>query len=126
YTNVSHALCTCLHSHSAYITNHYVIIEEACYFTSDFLQKAEIDIAIGLLWSRNGDKDDLRILYAVFYTAGETQPMRRHIAMNDFFKPGFINWHLAGLQLLDFLRVIIDSYDVMPDIGETGNGHQAK
>ena len=51
--------------------------------------------------------------------------MRRHIAMNDFFKPGFINWHLAGLQLPDFLRVIIDAYDVMPDVGETGTGHEA-
>jgi hypothetical protein len=27
--------------------------------------------------------------------------------------------------LLDFLRVVIDAYDVMPDIGETGAGHKA-
>ena len=45
--------------------------------------------------------------------------------MNYFFKPGFINWYLAGLQLLDFLRVVIDAYDVMPDVGETGTSHQA-
>jgi hypothetical protein len=29
------------------------------------------------------------------------------------------------LQLLDFLRVVIDAYDVVPDIGETGTRHQA-
>jgi hypothetical protein len=45
--------------------------------------------------------------------------------MNYFLKPGFINWHLASSQLLDFLGIIIDAYDVMPDIGETGASHQA-
>jgi hypothetical protein len=46
--------------------------------------------------------------------------MRGDIAMNYFFKPGFIDWYLAGLELLNFLRVVVDAYDVMPDVGETG------
>jgi hypothetical protein len=45
--------------------------------------------------------------------------------MNYFFKPRFINWYLARLQLLDFLRVVIDANDVMSDIGETGTCDQA-
>jgi hypothetical protein len=29
------------------------------------------------------------------------------------------------LELLNFLRIVINTYDVMADIGETGAGHKA-
>ena len=77
------------------------------------------------MWSRHGDKDNLRILHALLDAAGETQPVRRNIAVDYFFKPRFIDWHFAGLELLYFLRVVIDANDIMSDIGETGARHQA-
>ena len=45
--------------------------------------------------------------------------------MNYFFESGFINRHLAGLQLFDLLRVVIDASDVMANVGETGAGDEA-
>jgi len=45
--------------------------------------------------------------------------------MNYFFKPGFINRHLAGLQLFDLLCVVIDANDVMANVCETGAGNKA-
>src|SRR5262249_45164043 len=64
------------YGNGAFVNNHAVIGQNPRDFTSDFLHKAKIDIAIGLLRSRNGDKDDLRILYALLYAPGETQSMR--------------------------------------------------
>ena len=60
------------HRHCALVDNHAVIGQDPRDFTSDFLQETKIDIAIRLLRSRNGDKDDLRILHALLYAAGET------------------------------------------------------
>src|SRR5881628_117722 len=45
--------------------------------------------------------------------------------MNYFFKSGFINRHLTGLQLFDLLCVVIDASDIMANIGETGAGNEA-
>ena len=45
--------------------------------------------------------------------------------MNNLFKSRLVNWHLAGLQLLDLLRVVVDANHIMTDIGETGARHQA-
>jgi len=45
--------------------------------------------------------------------------------MNYFFKSGFINRDLTGLQLFDLLCVVIDASNIMANIGETGAGHQA-
>ncbi len=45
--------------------------------------------------------------------------------MNYFFKSGFINRHLTGLQLFDLLCVVIDASDIMANIGETGAGDEA-
>jgi len=78
-----------------------------------------------LLRSGNGDEDNLRVIHADLNAAGKTQPARGDIAVNYFFKSRFINWHLAGLQLFDLLRVVIDANDVVPNIGETGAGHEA-
>jgi hypothetical protein len=45
--------------------------------------------------------------------------------MNDFFKARFIDWYLAALELLNLLHVVVDAYDVVPDVGETGASHKA-
>src|SRR6516225_4626999 len=65
------------------------------------------------------------MVHSVLNAAGETQPARRDIPMNYFFKPRLINRHLTGLQLFDLLCVVIDANDVMANIGETGAGNEA-
>ena len=45
--------------------------------------------------------------------------------MNNFFKSGFIDWHLTCLELLDFLGIVINTDDIMADIGKTGTRDQA-
>ena len=45
--------------------------------------------------------------------------------MNYFFKSGFINRDLTGLQLFDLLCVVIDASDVMTNISETSAGDEA-
>src|SRR6266545_1259148 len=80
--------------------------------------------AIGLLRSRHGDEDDLRVVHSLLNAAGETQPTRRDVTVNNLFKPRFINWDLARMQLFDLLRVVVDANDIMADIGETGARHE--
>ena len=55
----------------------------------------------GLLRRRHGDEDDLRIVDAFLDAAGEPQPMRGNIAVNDFFEARLVDRHLAGLQRFD-------------------------
>jgi hypothetical protein len=45
--------------------------------------------------------------------------------MNYFFKSGFINRDLTGLQLFNLLCVVINASDIMANIGETGAGDEA-
>ena len=45
--------------------------------------------------------------------------------MNYFLKSRLIDRHFAGLQLFDFLRVVIYANNIMSNIGETGAGHEA-
>ena len=61
-------------------------------------------------------KDDLGMVHCVLNAAGETQPTRRDVPVNYFFKPRFINWYLAGLQLFDLLRVVIDANHVIANV----------
>src|SRR5205085_8420490 len=85
----------------ALVDDHSVVIQDVSNFTRDFLDEAEIDFTIWLRRRRNGDENDLRILDSFARAAAKAQPMRRHVAMNDFLKPGFVNRDAAGLQGFD-------------------------
>ena len=113
------------HGHCALVNYHTIISQNSRDFSRNFFKKTQIDIAIGLLRSRHGDEDDLRVVYSLLNAAGETQPTRRDVTVNNLFKPRFINWDLAGLELFDLLRVVVDANDIMADIGEAGARHQA-
>ena len=69
-------LFACFHRHRAFVHNHPIIRQHACDFARDFLEKTKIDIPACLLGSGNGDKNDLRIIYAVLDAAAETQALR--------------------------------------------------
>src|SRR6266516_6376466 len=113
------------YGHCALVNDHTIISQNSGDFSRNFFKKTQIDIAIGLLRSRHGDEDDLRVVYSLLNAAGETQPTRRDVTVNNLFKSRFINRHLAGLQLFDLLWVVIDANDVMADISETSACHQA-
>src|SRR6266566_335971 len=48
-----------LYRNCALVDNYPIVGQYPCDFARDFLEKAKIDIAIGLLGSGNGDKNDL-------------------------------------------------------------------
>ena len=114
----------CLYRHRALVDNYPIVSHYPRDFPRDFLEKTKIDIAIWLLGSGNGDKNDLRVVHAFLDAAGETQSLGGDIAMNYFFKAGLIYRHVAALQQFDLLRVVIDANDVMADIGEARTGHK--
>src|SRR5882724_3042404 len=113
------------YGHCALVNDHAIISQDSGDFSGNLFKKTQIDIAIWLLRSRNSDEHNLRIVYALLNAAGETQPTRRDVAVNNLFKARFINRDLAGLELFDFLCVVVDANHIMADIGETGTRHQA-
>ena len=68
-------LFACFHRHRAFVHDHPIIRQHARDFARDFLEKAQIDIAISLLWGWNGDKNDLCVVHAVLNAAAETQSL---------------------------------------------------
>ena len=67
-------------------------------------------------------KIDLRIFDAFVDAAGELEPMRGDIAVDEFFQAGFINRNAAGLQRFDLGCVIVDANDVVADVGKACAG----
>lgn len=51
--------------------------------------------------------------------------MRRNVAMDYFFESGFVNRNLTSLQCLNLARVVIDTDDMMTDVGKTRAGDKA-
>ena len=76
------------------------------------------------MWSGDGDENDLRIIDAFFDAAAETQTARGDVAMNDFFQTRFVNWHTPGLKCFDLVGVVIDTDDIVADVGETSAGDE--
>ena len=55
----------------------------------------------------------------------EAQTVGGNVAVNDFFEARFIDRNFAGLQRLNFFRIVIDADDVVTDIGKTGASNKA-
>ena len=112
------------HGHRALVNDHSIIGQHARNFPGNFLHKTEIDVAIWQRRGRDGDENNLRVFDGFLNAAGETQPARRDVAVNDFFESRFVDRYLTGLQLFHFFGVVIDADHMMADIGETGACHQ--
>ena len=107
-----------LHRHRALVDDDAITGQNAGDLARDLFDEAEIDAAIRLLRSRHGDEDDLRVIDAILDAAGEAQPLRGDIAVNDFLEARLVDRHLAGLERFDFARIVIDADDVVADVGE--------
>ena len=72
----------------------------------------------------HGDEDDLRVIDAVLDAAGEAQALRGDVAIDDFLEARLVDRDLAGLERLDFARVVIDADDVVADFREARAGDE--
>src|SRR6266404_3372956 len=104
----------------ALVDNHPVVGQHPGNFARHLLNKTEIDAAVMLRRSRDGDEDDLRILDPFLNAAGEAQPLGRNITMDEFFESGFVNWNFAGAQRFDLSGIIIYASDVVANFGKAG------
>ena len=108
----------------ALVDNHPVVGQDPGNFPRHLLNKTEIDAAVMLRRSRDGDEDDLRILDPFLNAAGEAQPLGRNITMDEFFESGFVNWNFACAQSFDLSGIIVDASNVMANFGKTGAGNK--
>ena len=89
------------------------------------LDVGEVHAAIGLRRSRHRDEDDLRVIEPVFDGIREAQPLGRDVAMHEILKPRLIDRDLPRLEHIHLALVIIDTNDVVPDLGKTSARNKA-
>jgi hypothetical protein len=114
-----------LHRDGALVHDHAIARQNVGNFSRDFLNEAKIDTAVRLLRSGHGDEDDLRIVDAVLDAAGETEPLRGNVPVNDFFEAGLVDGNFAGPQRFHFPRIVIDADDVVAYVCKTSARDEA-
>src|SRR5262249_30779353 len=108
----------------ALIDDDTIIGQDIGDFTRDLFDKAEIDISIWLRRSGDRYENDLGLVYSFTNAAAKMQSVGRHIAVNDFLKPWFVDRNSSGFKRFDFRLIVIDANDVVADVGKAYPGNQ--
>jgi len=105
---------------SGFIDDHAIVawLEDAGDFAGDAFDVGEVDAAIGLGGSGNGDEDDLGVIDAVFDGVGEAEAIGGDVAVNEVFETGFVDGNFASLEGIDLALVVIDADDMVPNFCE--------
>jgi hypothetical protein len=89
----------------------------------DRVDRGEVGVAGVGRRGADGDEQQPRVLERRPQLGGEVQPLA--IASDALVEPGFVDRHLAALELRDLLGVDVDAPDIAAELGEPRGGHEA-
>src|SRR6185369_4743476 len=73
----------------------------------------------------NGNENRLRAFHAFDQVGGEGQPLAFGVRLDERLETRLPDRHLAGIQSVDLARILVDTADLVTEVGEARAGDQS-
>src|SRR5262249_6612016 len=111
--------------HRRLVDDHGVTLHRLTDRAGDLAHGGEIRLTVALRWGADGDEDDDRSTYPVGEIGGEDQAAVRDVARHHLLETRLVDGHAPREELRDLVSLIVDTDDLVPEVGEDGARDEA-
>ncbi len=113
------------HGHGGLVDDDLVVVDDPADLGGHLVHIGKVARSVRQRRRSHTAEDEQGVLHAFGQIGAEFQPPFGGVAGDQRLQSGFEDMHLAGLELVDDLRVDIDAGHIVAHFRQAGGGHEA-